>query len=205
MSKLPLILLSATLCLAGRAQERPDTPSSIVSPEDSLSSRLGFSVNFRNGEAFLNWTSGRMLNGDFFIVEKSIDSLHFDILSAIGAATDSSYSISDNSVGESTVYYRLRITGSSGNQGWTGIVSTRAETPVSLRFYPNPVDKQLILRATHTLGIQVRDAYGTVWINREIAPGTQIINVSTLQKGTYILQATDKQTNRVISEQLIKG
>ncbi len=205
MSKLLLTVLAASLCLAVKSQGDPDSAKTNHSMEDSLSSSVRLSASYRNGEAVITWTSGRMQKGDFFVVEKSADSVHFEILSAIGATADSAYSITDIATGEAPVYYRLRITGSSGNQGWSNAVRASSDVPVNLKFYPNPVDKQLILRSTHTLGIQVRDAYGTIWINREIPPGVQTLNVSTLQKGTYILQATDKQTNKTISEQLIKG
>ncbi len=205
MSKLLLTLFAASLCLAVKSQDSPEISKPSLSPEDSLSSMLQITVYCRNGEAFLSWSSGRMQPGDYFVIEKSFDSIHFDILSAIGAQSDSAYSISDNTIGEAPVFYRLRITGSSGNQGCTGVVRAMAETPMSFKFYPNPVDKQLILRAAHTLGVQVRDAYGTIWINREVPPGLQVINVSTLQKGTYILQATDRQTKQIVSQQLIKG
>ena len=73
------------------------------------------------------------------------------------------------------------------------------------RFYPNPVDKLLIIRSSHALNIQVMDAYGAIWFSQDVEAGMQIVNVSALQKGNYILKATDKATNTVISEQLVKN
>ena len=73
------------------------------------------------------------------------------------------------------------------------------------RFYPNPVDKLLIIRSSHPLSVQVMDAYGITWFTQEVEAGMQIVNVSVLQKGNYILKAKDKSTNAVISEQLVKN
>jgi hypothetical protein len=67
------------------------------------------------------------------------------------------------------------------------------------------VDKLLIIRSSHPLNIQITDMYGMVWFGQEVDAGMQIVNVSVLQKGNYILKATDKTTNSVISEQLVKN
>jgi hypothetical protein len=49
------------------------------------------------------------------------------------------------------------------------------------------------------------DAYGVIKFIQDVDAGMQIVNVSALQKGNYILKATDKATNTVISEQLVKN
>ena len=49
------------------------------------------------------------------------------------------------------------------------------------------------------------DSYGVIWFTQEVDAGMQIVNVSALQKGNYILKATDKATNTIISEQLVKN
>jgi hypothetical protein len=78
-------------------------------------------------------------------------------------------------------------------------------TSSEFRFYPNPVDKLLIIRSAHPLSVKVTDVNGAIWFTQEVEAGMQIINVSVLQKGNYILNATDKTTNTVISEQLVKN
>jgi hypothetical protein len=140
-------------------------------------------------------------------VEKSNDAQHFEILSAMDASagSDSSYSLVDNAVGNGSVYYRIRITGKDGQERYSKTVNMRSVGLTELRFYPNPVDKLLIIRSPHPLSVQVTDGYGAVWFTQEVDAGMQIINVSVLQKGNYILKATDKSTNTVISEQLVKN
>ena len=74
------------------------------------------------------------------------------------------------------------------------------------RFYPNPVDKLLIIRSSHALNIQIMDivrcGYG---LRRKWMRECKLLMCPSLQKGNYILKATDKTTNSVISEQLVKN
>ncbi len=143
-----------------------------------------------------------------FIVEKSADGIHFETLGAIGSGSgisDTSFSIMDNAVGTGMAYYRIRVSGENGNTRYSKTVSTSVVSALEFRFYPNPVDKLLIIRSSRALTIQVMDGYGIIWFNQDVEAGMQIINVSALQKGNYILKATDRETSNVISEQLIKN
>jgi hypothetical protein len=166
-----------------------------------------FTVTPQDGHAILRWAASPVKQEDYFIVEKSPDAVHFEMLSAIGASVglDSIYTLIDNSVGTGTVSYRIRITGKDGKEMCSKTVNTNSNAVADFRFYPNPVDKLLIIRSSHALNIQITDMYGTVWFGQEVEAGMQIVNVSALQKGNYVLKATDKATNSVISEQLVKN
>ena len=166
-----------------------------------------FTVTPQNGQAVLRWAAPPVKSEDFFIVEKSSDGLHYEMLSAMDASVglDSVYSMIDNSVGSGMVSYRIRITGKDGKEVCSKIVNMNSISSTDFKFYPNPVDKLLIVRSSHPLSIQIVDTYGIVYFGQEIDAGMQIVNVSALQKGNYILKATDKATNTVISEQLVKN
>ncbi|HCL83759.1 MAG TPA: hypothetical protein DIC22_07285 [Chitinophagaceae bacterium] len=166
-----------------------------------------FTVTPQNGQALLRWVAPLVQSEDFFIVEKSSDALHFEMLSAIDATvgTDSVFSLVDNAVGPGTVSYRIRITGKDGRELCSKTVNMKPAPATDFRFYPNPVDKLLIIRSSHALSVQVVDTYGVIWFTQEVDAGMQIVNVSALQKGNYVLKATDKTTNSVISEQLVKN
>jgi hypothetical protein len=208
MSKLWLTLVSAICCYAAMCQT-PTNDDPSPSPERGNAPLfLRFTVNDRNGTAVLKWGASTVDAGDYFIVEKSMDGIHFEILSAIGtssAGSDSSFSVTDNAVGYGMVYYRIRISGENGDIIYSKTLSTSVNVMGDFHFYPNPVDKLLIIRSSHPLTIQVMDAYGAIWFSQDVNAGMQIINVSTLHKGNYVLKATDKVTNTVISEQLIKN
>lgn len=178
----------------------------ITSPESNIAFSL-FTVNALNGQAVLRWTAPAVKAEDFFVVEKSVDAIHFDVISAMEASTgsDSIYSVTDNAVGSGPVSYRIRITGKDGRELSSKTININSVSDVDFKFFPNPVDKLLIVRSSHALNIQVMDAYGTIKFIQDVEAGMQIVNVSALQKGNYILKATDKATNTVISEQLVKN
>lgn len=208
MKRLQLWLLSAFLCYAAFGQSANDHIGyiNITSPESNIVFSL-FTVNVSNGQAVLRWTAPAVKAEDFFIVEKSVDAIHFDVISAMEAfkGTDSVYSVTDNAVGNGAVSYRIRITGKDGRELCSKTINVNSISDADFKFFPNPVDKLLIVRSSHALNIQVMDMYGTIKFVQDVDAGMQIVNVSALQKGNYILKATDKATNTVISEQLVKN
>jgi hypothetical protein len=76
---------------------------------------------------------------------------------------------------------------------------------VDFKFYPNPVDKLFIVRTEHTIDLQVIDAAGVVRVSKRLQAGIQVVNVSSLEKGVYVLRVTDKESNRAVSHQLLKN
>ena len=207
MKQLQLWFASAFLCCAlmGQSPADPSPTSGTLEPASFFSF---FTVTPQNGQALLRWATPPLKSEDFFIVEKSTDDAqHFEILSAMNASagSDSVYSLMDNAVGTGANFYRIRITGKDGQERYSKTINMRTVTSAEFRFYPNPVDKLLIVRSPHPLTVQVTDGFGAIWFTQEVEAGMQIINVSVLQKGNYILKATDKSTNTVISEQLVKN
>ncbi|HET7000181.1 MAG TPA: T9SS type A sorting domain-containing protein [Puia sp.] len=208
MKRLQLLILSAFLCCMAFSQSANDHIGhiNITSPESNIAFSL-FTVNALNGQAVLRWNAPAVKAEDFFVVEKSVDAIHFDVISAMeaSAGSDSVYSVTDNAVGSGPVSYRIRITGKDGRELSSKTININSVSDVDFKFFPNPVDKLLIIRSSHALNIQVMDAYGTIKFIQDVEAGMQIVNVSALQKGNYILKATDKATNTVISEQLVKN
>ena len=165
-----------------------------------------FTVAIQNGNALLRWSAPSVRSEDFFIVEKSYDGESFETISAMDASvgSDSIYSVMDNSVGTGTVAYRVRLARNEGKEIFSKTVNASIQA-ADFRFYPNPVDKLLIIRSAHALKIQVVDANGIVWFGQDVEAGMQVVNVASLKKGNYIIKATDKETNSVVSEQLVKN
>jgi hypothetical protein len=214
MKELQLWLASAFFCCALMGQSPADHSNISSSAGTSSGVFTGgnpgfsfFTVTPEEGHVVLRWSAPPVKSEDFFIVEKSSDALHFETLSAMDASvgTDSIYSLIDNSIGTGTVSYRIKISGKDGKELCSKTVNMNLSTAADFRFYPNPVDKLLIIRSSHALSVQVLDSYGVVLFTQEVDAGMQFVNVSTLQKGNYILKATDKTTNAVISEQLVKN
>jgi hypothetical protein len=206
MKVLQLWLALAFLCFAVMGQSPGDHSISASSAEVNSAFSF-FTVTSQDGHAILRWAAPPVKSEDFFIIEKSSDALHFEMLSAMDASVglDSIYTLIDNAVGPGTVSYRIRLTERDGKELCSKTVNMNLISAADFKFYPNPVDKLLIIRSSHALNVQILDMYGVVWFGQEVDAGMQIVNVSALQKGSYILKATDKTTNSVISEQLVKN
>ena len=206
MKELQLWLASAFICCALMGQA-PSDPSTMVTSAEASSLFSFFTVTPQNGQALLRWSAPPVKTEDFFIIEKSMDAMHFETLSAMDASVglDSVYSMVDNAVGNGIIYYRIRINGKDGQDHFSKTVNMCAAPSADFRFYPNPVDKLLIIRSSHPLSVQVMDGSGVIRFAQEVEAGMQIVNVSVLQKGNYVLKATDKTNNTVVSEQLVKN
>jgi hypothetical protein len=76
---------------------------------------------------------------------------------------------------------------------------------VDFKFYPNPVDKVFIVRTEHSIDLQILDPAGNIRVSKRLQPGIQVIHVSTLERGVYVLRVTDKESNRAVSQQLVKN
>jgi hypothetical protein len=206
MKELQLWFASAFICCALMGQA-PNDPLTMVTSAEAGSLFSFFTVTPQNGQALLRWSAPPVKSEDFFIIEKSMDALHFEILSARDASVglDSVYSMVDNAVGSGIIYYRIRISGKDGQEHFSKTVNMCAAPSADFRFYPNPVDKLLIIRSSHPLSVQVMDGSGVIRFAQEVEAGMHIVNVSALQKGNYILKAMDKANNTVVSEQLVKN
>ena len=180
MKRLQLWLLSAFLCCASFGQSANDHIGriNITSPESNIAFSL-FTVTTSNGRAILRWSVPSVKAEDFFIVEKSSDAIHFELISAMeaSAGADSVYSMTDNTVGDGALSYRIRITGKDGRELCSKTVNVKSVSDADFKFYPNPVDKLLIVRSSHALNIQVMDAYGAIKFIQDVDNRMQFVNV----------------------------
>jgi hypothetical protein len=74
-----------------------------------------------------------------------------------------------------------------------------------ISFYPNPADNVLIIRSAFTADILITDGLGKPRISRNVGVGPSIIDVSTLEKGVYLLRITDRATSQQQVEKLVKN
>ncbi|MCG7860345.1 T9SS type A sorting domain-containing protein, partial [Flavihumibacter sediminis] len=69
----------------------------------------------------------------------------------------------------------------------------------------NPVDNVLIVRSEQPLDLILSDGNGKVRINLKLQAGLQTVDVSSLDKGLYIITLTQAESGRKITEKLIKN
>jgi hypothetical protein len=201
------ILLAVTCGFLCQAQQAPDSVTELHIPTGSLPTFVSFTAVVReSNKVLLQWDVDSAMEGDYFVVERGQDGSHYETIGALrSTGTRDRYELTDIAPPNGPNFYRIKYTGQSSRFFYSKAMQLSLSGEVDFKFYPNPVDKLLIVRTEHSIDIQVLDAAGSVRISKRLQPGIQVINASTLERGVYILRVTDKESNRAISQQLLKN
>jgi len=200
------ILVFSHVITAQKAHDVAISSASVLKDEFPLFTYFTCSVNTSNAVE-LRW---KILynpgEGNYFIIERGSDGDHFETVSAVKITdTATSFMLTDNSPSNGTDFYRVKYAGKAGQATYSETQKVSLSADVDFKFYPNPVDKLLIIRTNHYIDIEVLDAAGGLKLGKQLQPGLQVINIASLERGSYILKITDKESNRVVSEQLLKN
>ena len=144
----------------------------------------------------LKWTTSLEENFRVFEIEKSTDGSTFTKIGQIlpnGVSTGGEYGYTDYQVKAPLNFYRLRIVDVDGTAGYSKIVTVKNSDNARLVVFPNPARNELHI-TTPDKGmsrVSIFDVQGKAVRKYEIkdAPPSLTIDVSTLQKGVYIIQA----------------
>jgi hypothetical protein len=200
-------------CLTVRSQQTGEP----VDPSDSSIKQVtavgndrvftSFSAAVREyNKVLLQWDVDSTEDGDYFIIQRATDGEHFETIGALRkTGNNNHYELTDLAPPNGTDHYRIKYTGQTGKQSYSKAIQLSLSGDVDFKFYPNPVDKLLIIRTEHSVDIQVLDAAGSIRLTKRLQPGIQVINASSLERGMYILRVADKESNRVVSNQLLKN
>jgi hypothetical protein len=202
--------LTSIVCLccfvAIAQQERDSTKENIsIGESDSLFSNFSYIIKDDN-KVMLQWQADSIPVDDYFVIERSEDGNNFETIGVIKKASiDNQYEVADNSSVTGYNFYRIKYAARSGRIFYTKSIQINTGRNVALKFYPNPVDKLLIVETDHPVNMQVINSLGVNKLNIQLHQGLQVIDVSTLERGTYILHITDNDRNRNILQQLVKN
>ena len=208
-----LILLTTVCCAVSDAQQSgPVIPDSASDSSGGLRAGIrSLFVNFTAtpgaaNKVVLHWDTDSAADGDYFIIERSPDESHFETIGVVSAAAGNDhYDLTDGAAPNGSDFYRIKYTARTGTPVYSKTMQLSLSGVVDFKFYPNPVDKLFIVRTEHTIDLQIIDAAGSVRLSKRLQPGIQVINVSSLEKGVYVLRVTDKESNRAISHPLVKN
>ncbi|MBS1660785.1 MAG: T9SS type A sorting domain-containing protein [Bacteroidetes bacterium] len=201
-----LILLAVACCPFVQAQQAPDSSSNPGTETGSIPFVNFTAVVRESHKVWLQWDVDSAMEGDYFIIERSPDGSHYETIGALRSkGIKESYELTDIAPPNGANFYRIKYTGQSTRQAYSKVMQLSLSGEVDFRFYPNPVDKLFIVRTEHSIDIQVLDANGSVRLSKRLQPGIQVINASSLERGVYVLRVTDKESNRAISQQLLKN
>jgi hypothetical protein len=155
----------------------------------------------RNGSAVvLNWFTLTESNTSHFDLERSVDGVNYQSIGKINAAGSSNarknYSLTDNAVPASTVYYRVRLNDIDGKKTYSNTVSVITKSITGqVAVNPNPVSTRYNVTMQAPQGgvgtLQLVDLSGkTVWTKQyNLQKGQNFISINrtTEAKGIYVM------------------
>jgi Secretion system C-terminal sorting domain len=208
-------LLTAVVCLCcyvSIAQQEGDSSSQEgVSFGDGASVFSNFSYTVKDyNKILLQWNPGNSFpdstgGSGYFIVEKSEDGNTYETFGAIkNAGNVNQYEFTNNTSATGHNFYRIKYQGQSGQSYYSKPLQISTQGEVAIKFYPNPVDKLLIVETDHKADMQLINSLGTIRLSSNLHQGVQVIDVSTLEPGAYILHIVDNDRKRNILQQLVK-
>lgn len=207
MFKILLSIYVSFLALASYSQLPPPewSPADFVKEDPGrivtdLSSRIS-----ESSKIILSW----IVNGalpDFFAIERSNNGKTYEaitVLTNLGAQR--TYQWTDDVPVKGRSFYRIRYSYKEGDSLYSKTLPVTMADETTFRFYPNPVDHVLIVRSEVPLDVIITDANGRLRISQARVTGLQAINVSSLEKGIYLIRFINKHTNFISQEKLVKN
>ena len=202
-----LIFLVCMLCCGWTAAWAQTDSTSDVQGQDHSSevSNLVATVKEKT-KVVLNWRLPRSGSREFVAVERSAGGKDFEMVALLKQPESGDwYEWVDDSPAKGRNAYRIKHAGKTGIDQYSLIATTMVAGDISFRFYPNPVDNVLIVRSEDPVDLQVLDNNGQLRLNQSRVQGLQTINVSSLEKGIYVLRATNRIAGTVTQERLLKN
>jgi hypothetical protein len=208
MFKLLLSLFVSVLTLACYAQptlpEWSGPTDLVVEDPNKIIAELNSNIN-ENAKVQLSWK----VNGDlpeFFTIERSDNGKSYEVITVLNNLTPQpSYQWTDDAPKKGKTFYRIRYSFKAGLPLYSKTIAVSIAGYIAFKFYPNPVDHILIVRSDAPIDVQISDAAGRLRISQPRVHGLYTINVSSLEKGVYLIRFSNKLTNVMSQEKLIKN
>jgi uncharacterized repeat protein (TIGR01451 family) len=181
-----------------------------------------FKALYQNKMVQLFWSTQQEINNKEFMLERSVDGIHFETIAIVPGAVNSqsskSYGYDDITFPHiSKIYYRLSQVDIDGSKHNASIqtVFVKDYQNINLSIYsivPNPVKEM----ATVTIIADVESNYTLSLYNglgqkinanqKHLAKGqnTAFINLSNVESGFYILEVQNNTTHQKVVHKLIK-
>jgi hypothetical protein len=157
-------------------------------------------------KVLIQWSVQPGLSPDYFNIEKNIDGKNFETIAVIKSNSQSnSYEFSDEMPTRGNSAYRVKFTTTTGDSFYSDTSLVNIPGSSLVNFYPNPMDNVLIIRSAFAADLLITDALGKSRVNRTIGVGPSVIDVSTLEKGVYLLRISDKSSGQQQVEKIVKN
>jgi len=162
-----------------------------------------FSAEVKSRAVLLKWETASEENSDYFIIERSSDMKHWQVINETKAA---GYSSSQNEYGcedaisSGTVYYRLKQLDYDGSAYTYEPVSLQADIDLKIEIYPNPATEYIVLKNVGE-GILTINNIENQTVSSAVVCNQDKLDVRYLPNGVYSLVYEEGQ--RVMKQKLI--
>ena len=156
----------------------------------------------------LNWNTEVEIDSKEFIIERA-EGTEFRNVGTItsngNSSTKKSYSFNDKNENIGTTYYRLKNVDLNGKFNYSEIRTVKGIGAVNdVTVFPNPArsnSKISVVGITANSSIQLLDFSGKVLKNIN-SNTVNLIDLSGVKNGTYLIRIIDKSTNEVVNKKL---
>jgi hypothetical protein len=201
-----IVIVLVITGIAGRGQTMPPavfTQSSLL--PDTVSLFLhNFTVTEKNKKEVLRWQADSLPAAEsFYAVERSNNGIDFTLVGITKTTSSGWIEFLDESPPKGKVFYRVKLS-TGQNSFYSEMISAAASADASCKFYPNPVDKVLIIRSEQSVELLISDRFGKAIIADKFPGGLKVIDVSALEPGIYVITLFQKESGRLLTEKLVK-
>jgi hypothetical protein len=206
--KLLLSIYVSFLALASYAQPQvPDWsgPADMVKEDPGrIITELSSKIT-ESSKIILSWLVTDSLP-DFFAIERSDNGKSYEVVTVLtNLNPQNRFQWTDDVPKKGRSFYRIRYAYKQGDSLYSKTLPVTIAGYEAYKFYPNPVDQVLIIRSEAPLDVMITDATGRTRITEYRVQGLKTINVSSLEKGVYLIRFINKLTNVMSQEKLIKN
>lgn len=178
-----------------------------------------FTATLNNNKTDLRWSTATEINASHFVVERSLDGIHFSDAGMVFAAGNSTetlhYNFSDNlqTVSAAVIWYRLRTVDIDGMTEYSETrvirIGKMTEKAMSIQSFPNPATSEIRISVPadwQNKPVQYELISLSGQIVKRVQTGnsnqTEVISVTTLAPGMYVARVTCG--DRVAQQRIIK-
>jgi len=187
MKRIFLAFLLFFTGLAGHSQFVPSNifiaPVFLLLSDTSATPIHNFTVIQKDNKALLRWQSDSLPAAEsFYSVERSSNGADFSLVGITKNTSGGWFEFLDDAPGKGKIFYRVKLS-TAQTSYYSSIISATPSADASCKFYPNPVDKVLIVKSELGVDIQISDGSGKPVITEKLQGGLKVIDVSSLEPG----------------------
>lgn len=164
---------------------------------------LDFTVKEDKGDALLHWSTASELNNDRFVLMRTTDGIHFELIGTVSGAGNSStvlhYSFRDRNPLKGLSYYMLKQVDFDGKESDSELVAFTNDGTSRFQLFPNPTSENLTLTLNEgfdNIEVRVYDLTGRLINQHEFGASDNLSFELTGNPGTYFVEVLVDEQRR---------